>query len=415
VGLKILMVDDQPENIEPLRAELAMLEDTTTLIVGFGEFHAAMRDFGPNIIVLDLAQGAPAEGISPGIGIFDEIWTHRFCPLVVYTAVPELISEDPRLPHPFVKLQQKGAGSEEGVIECIREFGPHVSALDEAGREIARALNKALKDVAPRVFESVTEVSQQKEMLIRSARRRVAAAMDQELSTGGPNLRSWEHYLCPPMIDHLLTGDLIVRRAASPPNASDYAVVLTPSCDLARKPKVESVLVASCTDVGKLLEDLNAKEAAKGKIKSKLKSLLAEGYGRSCLPLAGLPGVFPAMAADFQRLKLIPLNQVGEDGEYARVASVDHPFRGLVAWAYMANAGRPGLPERDLESWVAEISDELDPPKTKASASAAAAETASPVAAAETGIAEAAPAVSEKNIINADTGKVTGKDKNAGD
>jgi hypothetical protein len=409
------MVDDQPENIEPLRAELAKLDNTSTRVVGFGEFQAAMRDFGPNIIVLDLAQGAPAENNHPGTETFDEIWAQRFCPVVIYTAVPELISEDPRLPHPFIKLQQKGAGSEEGVMEAIRQFGPHVSALEEAGHEIALALNNALKEVAPRVFKSVSDQTQQKEMLVRSARRRVAAGMDQELSTGGPSLRSWEHYLCPPILSHLLTGDLIVRRAANPPQALDYAVVLTPSCDLARVPKVESVLVAGCTDVGKLLEDLNAKDATMGKIKSKLRSLLSEGHGRSCLPLAGLPGVFAAMAADFQRLRLIPVNQIGEDREFVRVVSVDHPFRELVAWAYMANAGRPGLPDRDFDSWLDEIRDELETAKMKNDAGTLPAEASALTAEAEPSIAGTTSAASVEEIDGADAPKVADENQNAGD
>jgi len=364
------MVDDQPESIETLRAELAGRQNTTTKVVGFGEFQAAVKEFGPNIIILDLAQGPPAEGDAPGVEMFNEIWADKFCPLVIYSAAPELIGDDERLAHPFVKRQQKGAGSEIGVIGCIDNFAPHLTALDEAGNEIARALNKALKDVAPRIFLTIVEANEQKEMLVRSARRRVAASMDLGL-TPGDKLRSWEHYLYPPLIKHLLRGDLIRKREVGEPKASDFAVILTPSCDLARS-KVESVLVARCTDVGKLLEDLNAKDAKPSKMKGKVRSLLAEGHGQSCLPLAGLPGVFPVMAADFEQLDIIAIDRIGDDRDYIRVASVDHPFRELVAWAYMANAGRPGLPERELDSWVEEISVEIDAAKAKATAAAVA-------------------------------------------
>lgn len=62
------------------------------------------------------------------------------------------------------------------------------------------------------------------------------------------------------------------------------------------------------------------------------------------------------MAVDFRKLELIELGAIGDgDKEYLRVASVDNPFRELVAWAYILNAARLGLPDRDFDSWVEEI------------------------------------------------------------
>jgi len=135
--------------------------------------------------------------------------------------------------------------------------------------------------------------------------------------------------------------------------------------------------------------------------------MLNEGYGRTCLPLAGLPGVFPAMAADFQQLKLIPTTDINEtDGTYRRVASVDHPFRELVGWAYMANAGRAGLPDRDLASLVEDIANEIDAAKAKATNAPAQANPAAgpPAAAPTTGSA-----------ANAGKSKGSGEKQNAGD
>jgi hypothetical protein len=356
------MVDDQPESVEPLAQELLKERGTQVEIVTFGNFQKSVEAFAPNMIVLDLVQGNIAEHDIPGFEAFDEIWQKRFCPLVVYTAVPELFEGNERLPHPFIAVQKKGAGSVARVIDKIREFGPHLSALDEAGREISSALNRALRDVAPRIFKEVAEEKQQKEMLVRSARRQVAAAMDKELSTGGPNLRSWEHYLCPPVTtEHLLTGDVLVKRGADRSDPSQYGLVITPSCDLVRSegrpPKVKKILVASCTNVQRLLEDLNVAVGTKWeKYKEKLLSMLRQGHGNSCMPLPGLPGQFPAMAADFRKLDLVDIGEVGgEKATYERVASVDNPFRELVAWAYSMNATRPGLPDRDFESWANEV------------------------------------------------------------
>ena len=72
------------------------------------------------------------------------------------------------------------------------------------------------------------------------------------------------------------------------------------------------------------------------------------------------------MTADFRRLDLINLDQIGSGNEeYLRIASVDNPFRELVAWAYILNAARPGMPERDFESWAEEITAAVPVPEKK--------------------------------------------------
>lgn len=370
MALRILIVDDEPKSVQPLDAELRKLQNTETRIVGFDEFPKALEDFTPNVIVLDLARGSPAEKDFAGMNTFDGIWHRTFCPLVVYTAVPELLSAEERRNHPFIKLEPKGSGSEERVLDRIREFGPHLSALDEAGKVIARALNQALRDVAPRIFETEDDEGVRKEMLVRSARRRVAAAMDKELSSGGPNLRSWEHYLCPPTTrEHLFTGDIIRKRTANPSDPSAYALVLTPSCDLVtngkRRAKVANVLVARCKDVQRLLEELAPGDRQDTQERNKkLRAILTRGHGQSCIPIPSLPHEFPPMAADFRVLELIELSQIiEEDKDYVRVASVDSPFRELVAWAYVSCAARPGLPDRDYDSWVEEVVTALKEPE----------------------------------------------------
>jgi hypothetical protein len=361
VKLRILIIDDQPDSVKPLQDEIKeKLPEADSRIVDFGAAQTTIAAFEPDIIVLDLLRETTEE--APGLDVWEFIWEKRFCPLVFYTAFPERLEQDDRSKHPFVRSEKKGGGSEERVIAHIHGFDIHVSALIAVGTEIRGVLNRMLKEVAHRAFSNVKEPSDVRDMLTRMARRRVAAAMDDRLSTGGPNLRSWEHYLCPPLVDrHLLTGDIIRKRDGDPTDPTQYAVVLTPSCDLVadghRKPKVERVLVALCTNVKRLLQDLNLDiHTNREKCKERLLPMLNQGYGTSCLPLPGLPGAFPAMAADFRNLELISLKEIGNDKEpFLRVASVDTPFRELVAWAYITNAARPGLPDRDFESWADEI------------------------------------------------------------
>lgn len=359
--LRILIIDDQPNSVQALSDELHQkMPETEQRIVDFNQAAAEIEAFEPDIIVLDLLLGATED--APGLDIWTLIWDKKFCPLVFYTAFPAKLDDDARIHHPFVRREQKGGGSEERVIGHIQALDPHITAVRAVRTEVRRVLNRMIQDVAERVFGNVSEGEARRDMLVRMARRRVAAAMDEQLSTGGPKLRSWEHYLCPPVIaGHLLTGDLIRKRSGLPTDPLQYALVLTPSCDLVkegdRSPKVEKALVAQCTGAERLLEDAGADlTTGKPRIRQRLLPVLRQGYGRSCMPLPRLPGAFPPMTADFKKLELIKLTEIGDgDQPYVRVASVDNPFREMVAWAYATNAARPGLPDRDFDAWADEI------------------------------------------------------------
>ncbi len=361
--MRILLIDDQPDNVQAVLDEITQkLTESLCKVVNFDNTKADIESHNPQIIVLDLLKGTGAEKESIGFETHAYIWGTRFCPLIFYTAAPELVTEQAAANHPFIRVVKKGADSEVLVLQCIQDFEPHIRALDDAEKEIRSAMNGALRDIAPRLFESVKDDAERNEMLVRSARRRVAARMDEDLLTGSAaskGLKSWEGYLFPPVVEHLLMGDVIRKRKEDGKLASSYAVVLTPSCDLVRtekrNPKVSRVLVSCCTTVDRLLQDLNIQKW-KSSDRGKLQSLLTTGYAQSCLPLPALPGVFPPMAVDFRNLQLIDIANIGNaDEEYERVASVDNPWRELLAWAYMLSSARPGMPDRDCETWADEI------------------------------------------------------------
>jgi CTP synthase len=372
VPIRILLVDDRPDSVASLDAEVhKQFPDASSRVVDFDAAEEEIESYYPDVVVLDLAQGLVAEGNNPGLGTRDYIWNKRFCPIVFYTAFPDLLKDDQRLNHPLIKVVTKGTGSEIKVIAYIRELEPGVSAISQASKEIHWALTRALREVAARVFDCTKDTEHIPDTLTRSARRRVAARMDEDLSTRGPNLKSWEQYLCPPTSEHLLTGDVIWKRDGNRGDPSSYRIVLTPSCDLVadgkRQPKAEKVLAATCSSVERLLSEVGLESTSRrDKWKEKLLPLLRQGHGYSCLPVPELPGEFPTMAADFRRLELININQIGNSNkEYVRIASVDSPFRELVAWAYVLNAARPGMPERDFESWVEEIVTAVPVPEKK--------------------------------------------------
>jgi CheY-like chemotaxis protein len=376
--LTILLIDDEPDSVTPVRDELqASIPDATCEITNFETAIATIGQLQPDVVVLDLMRNTSAGLVNEGNSIWVRVWNEHFCPLIFYTASEENPDEHG---HPLVTLIRKGSGSEEQVREKIKTYLPHISALDKVTREINAALRRALRESKPRIFE-IDSAQQENQLLTRTIRRRVAASMDDAMVAGEPNVKSWEQYLCPPsIVGHLLTGDILRTAGSDKNDPTSYLVVLTPSCDLVqsatRAAKVETVLLAHCVAVDRLLTDLgltvdaSTKPKAVDDVRKKLSRFLTQGYGHSSFPIAELPGEFPVMAADFRGLKVIPLADLIEPSKYDRVASVDAPFRELFVWAYLSAAGRPGMPDRDFGPWadaiIAEIQKNFPPAEEQA-------------------------------------------------
>jgi CheY-like chemotaxis protein len=366
--LKILLIDDQPENVKAVIEELqTALDGAECHVTSFESAASELERVQPDVVVLDLMNNTIGGQVDEGTPIGLGVWQQRFCPLIFYTASDENVEG---FQHPLVAVIRKGSGSEEQVRDKIKSYIPHIAALGRVSTEINDALRKALRESKPRVFEQQRTADEENQLLVRSIRRRVAASMDDAMVFGEPNLMSWEQYLCPPgNSEHLLTGDILRVKDANPADPSSYRVVATPSCDLVksdqRKPKVDSVLLVRCTKVSRLLADLGMEHKADTKakaidqMKEKIARFLTQGYGHSSFPIAALPGEFPVMAADFRSLEIVSLDDLSNETLYERVASVDAPFRELFVWAYLSAAGRPGMPDRDFGPWADSIISEL--------------------------------------------------------
>ena len=118
------------------------------------------------------------------------------------------------------------------------------------------------------------------------------------------------------------------------------------------------VLVARCAPIDEILLDINLIASTKEKrLKGGIDSFLTRGHGTFCVPLPGLAGIVPQMAANLKCLELIELGKIenNNESEYLRVVSIDSPFREMITWAYVQVTGRPGLPDRDIERWVEDV------------------------------------------------------------
>jgi hypothetical protein len=356
--LKLLFIEDQPDSVEPviIRMEKTKGGVFKCEVKNFNEAEEAINTFSPDIVILDLLVGSPAESEVIGDKTFNFLWDKRFCPIVIYSAAPDRFNDD-RKNHPFVKSVQKGKDSLAELEAIISELQPHVEVLREAEEDIKKLSAFALRDVAPFVFDVFTDAYQRREVILRCGRRYLAALMD-DLSRHGQELESWEQYIIPPISECPQLGDVMIKKDADTSVPENFYVVLSPSCDLVktddRNPKVENVLVAKCCPIKDGLNSVGLKDISADKM---IERVLSQGHFQSIIPFPSLEGYIPHFAADLRKLALIPFEEIGD--RYLRIASIDSPFRELVSWAYMQIACRPGLPDRDLDSWAKDINKQI--------------------------------------------------------
>jgi hypothetical protein len=356
-SLKILFIDDEPESVRPA-SEWAQTTFSCR-IVSFRGFEKELEDYQPHIAIIDWFEGTPPDAPEQGVLVFDEIWKHRFCPVVIYSAFPgEEEADDQRKNHPLVKKVTKAANLDL-FKTAIGTLVPYAEAMESSERYVHEQFGIALREVAPYAASFFTDPAEINDAVTRHGRRRLAALMD-ELSLG--RLASWEHYIHPPVNKNICLGDVIRQKEGDQGNPEAFRVVLTPSCDLVasdgREPKVKEVLVAGCCSCKQgikstALVKYNREELSKILIST----MLSQGFYQKIVPFPILKGKIPPMVADLKKLELIPILEITPDGsgKYIRIASLDSPFRELISWAYMQTACRPGLPDRDFESWKEEF------------------------------------------------------------
>ena len=360
--LNVLMIEDDPDLADTVKelAEERLSPVEFSIEKDFNRAIDSLSRTKPDVVILDLALDESHRTQFPGSGIWEEVWARRFCPIVVYTARAESVEDQLPSDHPFVRLVAKGPDTDEEVIGIVGGFSSHVQGIHAVEDRILQTLQQVLKDVSVHVFAGETDEDVRRDMLMRAARRRIAAVLDHDVIAEDRQLANWEKYIIPPLEPDLMMADLIRERAKPPTDPTAYRVIITPTCDMVRSqgPKVHSALVAGCCD-WKVFFTKGANLAPNtgaSKLKGKLPALLNECYADGYLLLPEYPKVFPSMTVNLRDLALVALENIGdpadEDKGFERVASIDSPFREQVAWNYLQVTGRPGAPPCDNQGWV---------------------------------------------------------------
>jgi CTP synthase len=370
-GIKILVVEDVQHTAEAIKATLEerlnLTGDDVEIIGDFDEALNAIRPSRPyEAVVLDLYVGEASQSDDRrGQQVWEKIWDKKLMPVIIHTGGE--CDLDPPIPedNPFVTCIPKGSTSDVQVADYIDSLRPQILALREVSEEFDKAVHSVLKHTSPLVWQTTENDEQlRSQVLVRTARRRLAAIMDLNTMSGDEQLMSWEQYVYPPLGDSIFTGDILQVANGSAENPEDFRLVLTPSCDTqvtaSGRCKVESILVSKCTHIKSYFDVCKVK---KSKILEDLPARLSEPQQGGFIPLPAYQRIIPLMAADLRKLELIPLENISAYGRagmgYERIASIDSPFREYVLWAHMHIAGRPGMPERNLKKWAEEIRDEV--------------------------------------------------------
>jgi hypothetical protein len=369
--MNALFIDDNSDSIAPAM-DVFQKNGVKCQNMSFDEYNPTTTTEKPDIIVLDMMNGGATEDPTGNSGnsIYSQIWKDSFCPIIIYSANPDL-SNAPD--HPFIRKVEKGTGSESVVWDEAVKFEPYLLQRTNLYHEFDSVLNKTLRDTAPAIFPLVA--CDKEEIFLRVTRRRIAAEMDRGLDSE-VSLKPYEQYIFPVVGNDWLQGDIVKYK-----KDGSFFLVLTPSCDLVKrsgKIKAGTILCAKCCSFDRSLiapflkaKKTNDCEMCKsehcGKNKptcdsqkkqlfhdqkvNEFTSLLNAGIVGKYFVLPKIGMVIPDLLANLKDFHLITTAQMDD---YERIVSIDSPFREQLSWVFVSIAGRPGMPDRDFSTWASE-------------------------------------------------------------
>lgn len=360
----VLIVEDDMKMFAALKAALDGVPELEVRHSSFGEAPAVVAHSQPDVIILDLFMDHVGDEEAAAKPTWDLVLKDHFCPVVIHSSYEEAEYID--FKHPYVRYERKNASSIAKVVSHVGRFKPQMAEFRGLRLDLTRRAGEALRETSKLLAESDFLTAEQEKVVLRSARRRVAASFDEN----GEQEFGWERYVVPPLSETLMMGDVLFERGKPTRQPGSFRLVMTPSCDLVpgRPGTATNALVASCSP----FEDFQvAAGLAKGTNVGKLREKLPAAFNRDQVGglalVPGLPGLFPSMCVDFRSLSLVSVADIAvdeSDKPFRRVASMDSPFREKLMWGYVQVAGRPATPDLN----PAKLLDEVAPQPAPAAA-----------------------------------------------
>jgi|GEM_PF-1187397 CTP synthase len=367
---RILIIDDEKEHAEVVKQSINEKWPPSVADVTIeSDFTKGVSDLSssrPDVIVLDLYQGNPAQHSKKhGELIWKDVWEKHFSPVIIYTAGEAELG--PRIPpnHPFVKVITKSKSSDQNVVAALEEFLPHIGALNNIRDEFAGVTQQILRTTCQNIWDAQSDEALRSKMLLRTARRRMGALMDMDTSRTSEKLISWEQFIYPPLEASLLTGDILFEAGQPKESATAYFLVLTPSCDMAIREdgscRAAEILVARCENLNEYAKKCGVTSTtSESDFRKRLASHITQTQFAGYVLLPEYPSIMPPLAVNVRSLLQIPIGDISfkdtvPTNKFKRLLSIDSPFREQIVWAYLQIVGRPGLPETNTDQWLTDI------------------------------------------------------------
>lgn len=370
--MRVLIIDDDEKDVKGIRD---YCEDNSwnCKITDFDQCYKEIMLFNPDVVVLDWAQNP---GDNSGSDVLKSIWINGYRPVVIFSGIiDEFALDDDYRNSDLVEVYNKG--DEAPVVSFLNKYVEYYGALSSFREEMGRSVIEAFRALEPIQNSSMGYPGEEVIKYILS--KRAVNFFDFQESEN--QLPAWAMYIYPPVLKKNLNVCDIIRKAESDlePDGiggfEEYRIILTPSCDMVgnetRDIRAKEVLCAKCVEINKFTDPFGKLSGESGKVrknKDRLKSVLNAGYKDNLVPLPPLEGVIPNLIVNMKSLETISINKIAvsdeeyrqnpADHDYLRVCSIDSPFREQIVWAYLHNACRPGVPDRDTDTWINLIAQE---------------------------------------------------------
>lgn len=351
--MKLLLVEDNPDNVEDFKSTLERYIDEHTLKIDVEyacSFEEAMKELNTTFdgAIIDLKLQEDTEG---GNKVISEILQQYRVPIAVLTGTPSNLGHDEA---PLLQLFVRDDGYDP-VLNFLKDIYNTGLTQILGGRGVfEKSLNQLfwtnIPEAIPHFLDSDDDAEKKQTQLLRFTIAHMSEHLEHNMETLSS---SAETYIYPPIRTTITEGGIVKEKSSD-----NLYVVLTPACDLANN-KAELVQIVV---ISKLLElpDIKIFESAekplskskKSQLENKLKKYVRNQSSRyHYLPKFGL--IQDESVVDFQQIRSEPFETFLDEFEIQGNVSVTF-YKDLVD-RFSSNYSRQGSPDYDFESKESEL------------------------------------------------------------
>ena len=358
--LNLLIVDDDPEVIKHYQKEISEWNEGKadpekiypTITRNSEEAKEALKNHNFGAAIIDIRLDNKDTSKTAGNDVLEIIYEKiRFPTYVLSSNIGEL-DEKYEDNHFISKHARDSILFSELLSNIVKRFSTGITKILGQRGELEKALDRMFWHHLPEAISHWEESTQDAEVKEKQLLRYTLSHLQEMLATSEDGVderrNRAEIYIYPPVKEGPAAG-LVVRRLAD----DSYAMVLTPSCDLAQN-KAEHVQLV---DIVNMLErdDICAKttnNARKQLIESYVKNNKADRF--HFLPHFGSlrPGIL-----DFQRVSNIRIDDLTK--QFQSICSISPSFYKDIVSRFSSYYARQGSPDFDEKTVSSEINDLL--------------------------------------------------------